>query len=70
MTDRRFPIHGDNICRSVPWDCVEPHREQIERNHGQTLEQLAQRGGLDFGELACAMAGRRLNGEGFFEAAR
>ena len=66
MSERRFPILGANHCRSVPWDCVEPHRSQIEINHGQTLEGLAQRGGLDFSELACAMAGRKLHGDGFF----
>ncbi len=36
---------------SVPWALVEPHREQALRNHYQTLERLAERGGLSADEL-------------------
>lgn len=33
--------------RFIPWEVIEPHREQAQRNHrGQTLERLAERGGL------------------------
>lgn len=41
--NRRFPIQGGP---SVPWWAMEPHGKQAERNHGQTLERLAERGGL------------------------
>ena len=54
--DRRFPvIRGqsrlsqavrDRWPRSVPWSFVEAFREQAEANHDQTLERLAERGGL------------------------
>lgn len=32
--------------RDVPWAFVEAFRKQAEANHDQTLERLAQRGGL------------------------
>ena len=58
-----FPINS--ICRSfpvcaalprfVPWSLLEPHREQADTNHGQTLERLAERGGLDPCEMWCVI---------------
>jgi hypothetical protein len=44
----------------VPWDFVEPHREQAKRNHAQTLERLAQRGGLSPSELVAVVTGEGL----------
>ena len=32
--------------RSVPWPFLEPHEARARTNHSQTLERLAQRGGL------------------------
>lgn len=46
---------------AVPWSAVEPHRGQAFRNHGQTLEQLAGRGGLEPEAIALA---KRLNAGG------
>jgi hypothetical protein len=40
--------------RYVPWKFIEKFREKIEENHGQTLERLAQRGGLAPEELYVA----------------
>jgi hypothetical protein len=40
--------------RSVPWDFVEPFRAQALRNHSQTLERLAARGGLAPEEIHAA----------------
>lgn len=38
--------------RSLPWSIVAPHERQCQKNHGgQTLEGLANRGGLDPTEL-------------------
>jgi hypothetical protein len=61
MSTKRFPvITGQSRLpqairarwpRSVPWTFVEPHRAQIQSNHDQTLERLAQRGGLAPDEL-------------------
>jgi hypothetical protein len=42
--------------RSVPWEMVAPHEAQAQYNHGQTLERLAERGGLSPMELACVLA--------------
>jgi len=58
MSSRRFPIlKGREECPFtwIPWDVIEEHRKQAEENHGQTLERLAQRGGLDPGELFLAL---------------
>lgn len=54
--ERRFPVlahkrhprdaFGDYAGTSIPWALVEPWRRQAMRNHGQTLERLAERGGL------------------------
>ncbi len=43
MTERRYPIQGGP---SVPWEFMAPHEAQARKNHGQTLERLAERGGL------------------------
>ena len=64
MGEREFPImarHGVPGCpASVPWSIVAPHDEQAQRNHNQTLEQLARRGGLSPGELAAVLRGEDL----------
>ena len=43
-TERLFPIMGGP---AIPWSMIRPHERQAERNHSQSLERLAQRGGLD-----------------------
>lgn len=43
--ERRFPILGTTF--SIPWSLVGPHELQAQRNHYQTLERLAERGGVD-----------------------
>jgi len=52
---RRFPMHTDRLDKrlpkTVPWELVAPHEAQAQRNHSQTLERLAQRGGLSVREL-------------------
>jgi len=74
MTDQHhheFPIHFDTIrnlkrdgkifVESVPWDFVAPHEQQAQTNHGQTLEHLADRRGLDALELLLVVTGRPWN---------
>lgn len=39
----------------LPWALIEPHAAQAMRNHGQTLERLAERGGLGFSEAYCVL---------------
>lgn len=45
---------------SVPWAYAERFREQAQRNHGQTLERLAERGGLSPEEIWLAAHGHGL----------
>lgn len=38
---------------SVPWEVMAPHESQAQRNHSQSLQRLAERGGLGTGEAWC-----------------
>lgn len=43
---------GTNPQEYIPWGVLIPHEKQAMRNHcGQTLEQLAKRGGLGWDEI-------------------
>lgn len=44
--------------RGLPWPIVAPHAAQALRNHGQSLEELAARGGLDPAELVAVLEDR------------
>ena len=59
MTRDSMPIMGATLMARVPFALLAPHEAQAQRNHGQTLERLAQRGGLDAGEALDIIAGRR-----------
>lgn len=43
----------------VPWMLVTPHEAQAQRNHGQSLDRLAERGGLSAAELVAVLEDRR-----------
>lgn len=44
---------------SLPWDMVAPHEKRARKNHGdQSLERLAQRGGLDPTEMLAVLEDR------------
>lgn len=45
--------------RYVAWSALESHEEQAKRNHGQTLEELAARGGLSPREAVAVLTDRR-----------
>jgi hypothetical protein len=45
-----FPIQGGMI-RKIPWGMVSHLEERAQKNHGQTLDRLAQRSGLDSTEM-------------------
>ena len=59
---RRYPVHSSDRrqLESVPWAMLEEHAYQVESNHGQTLERLAERGGLGLTEIVAAVEGKRL----------
>ena len=54
-----MPIMGSVLMDNVPMAVLEPHARQAESNHGQTLERLAQRGGLAPSEAIDIILGRR-----------
>ena len=63
---RTFPVLNQQHCRrseqkempaTVPWEFVETFRKQAESNHSQTLERLAERGGLAPNEMWYAAHG-------------
>lgn len=65
MTARRFPVHPDSRRKtrdcpaSVPWSMLAPHEAQAQSNHSQTLERLAERGGLAVCEMLAVLEDRR-----------
>lgn len=81
MVPRRFPVLRQGLTPderrlrcpySIPWSVIEPHAAQAQRNHDQTLERLAQRGGLDPRELLAVLNDRHWRdyiGPSFAEAA-
>lgn len=56
-----FPIMGKRLGDPklyIPWDFAERARAQAFKNHDQTLERLAERGGLDPVEFFGAANGK------------
>lgn len=51
LMDYRERKEFPNAPVSVPWELLQPHALQALANHGQTLERLAERGGLHPGEM-------------------
>ena len=61
-TGRRFPVLlreqrsiWPGVPDSIPWEAISPHEQQARANHGQSLEMLAQRGGLSPYELLAVL---------------
>lgn len=58
-THERFPIiHHNDKDDWLPWVLVAPHEAQARHNHDQSLERLAQRGGLSPCEMVAIMEGK------------
>lgn len=53
--ERRFPIQDGP---SVPWGAIALHEGQAQRNHHQSLDQLAARGGLACAEAVAVLEDR------------
>ena len=48
---KEFPIMTKKGKEYIPYDVIKPHEEQALKNHcGQTLDRLAERGGLSWAE--------------------
>ena len=65
MMGRTFPVHPDDARtpqpHAVPWAWIEKHAKAVQRlTDGQTLEQLASRGGLAWVEMLAAARGLSL----------
>lgn len=57
MIERKFPILSDGV--DIPWTIMELHNKQAWENHGQSLEQLAKRGGLCWSEALAVLEDRK-----------
>ena len=58
MIADQFPILGSKTLKEVPWSLLAPHERQAISNHSQSLERLAQRGGLSPCEALAVIEGR------------
>lgn len=56
LNGKRFPILGGGM--TVPWQMLAPHEPQAIANHSQSLQRLAERGGLGWAEMLCVLEGR------------
>lgn len=56
MTGMLVLGHSDMV--PVPWSLIAPHERQAQKNHDQTLERLAERGGLDPSEMVAVIEDR------------
>lgn len=56
MSERWFPIMGAS---AIPWSMIEPCEKQAQLNHDQSLERLAERGGLAPCEALAVLDGRK-----------
>ena len=52
---RRFPILDGGF--AIPWEMIAPHEWQAKKNHDQSLDVLASRGGLGPEEALCVLHG-------------
>ena len=55
MAERMFPISG---APNIPWAVIEPCERQAQKNHGQSIAELASRGGLSACEAVAVLNGR------------
>ena len=45
----------------IPWELIEKHEKQAVINHGQSLERLAERGGLSYEEALLVLTDKPLS---------
>lgn len=61
ITPKGKDPNPNQIPKQLPMDFVKRFEDQIKKNHDQTLERLAERGGLHPTELCAAMYGMDIN---------
>lgn len=59
-SERMFPVMGKTL-KAVSWNLVAAHEDGAQRNHQQSLERLAERGGLAPVELLALWRNARLD---------
>ncbi len=58
LADGSYGKEPDSV-GSIPWDVIAPHEKQADRNHSQSLVQLADRCGLSWCEALAVLEDRR-----------
>lgn len=51
----KYPVIGTKPQEYIPQEVLIPHEKQAIYNHSQTLERLAERGGLSWYEILCIL---------------
>lgn len=59
MAEQREIRKGVPLRTEIPWDVIAPFEKFAMANHDQTLERLAERGGLSPCEAIAVMEGRK-----------
>lgn len=59
MTRATMPIMGATLMNEIPFAMIAPHESNAQRNHGQSLNRLADRGGLAASEAIAILEGLR-----------
>lgn len=58
---KEFPIMTNKGHEYIPYDVIKPHEEQALKNHGgQTLDRLAERGGLSWAEAYAVLTDSKI----------
>lgn len=55
---KTFPILGSRGQASIDWQLVLDHAAQVDTNHRQTVQRLAERGGLSWDEMLAVLTDR------------
>lgn len=55
IVNGKFPVINTKPQQYIPYDVLKCHEERVNLNHGQSLEQLADRGGLSWHEILCIL---------------
>lgn len=58
MTHDTMPIMKATLLSNIPMAVIAPHERQALKNHGQSLEKLAYRGGLSADEALAVLEDR------------
>lgn len=56
IKDGKYPVIGTRPKEYIPYEVLIPHEKRAMENHGgQTLQRLAERGGLSWYEILCVL---------------